>query len=191
MRCARDFPSHLEMHEEKERSRLTRTPEPKGITLIFDEIESHLHPEWQRSIVPSLLDTIDLLAKGEEFQMFSSTHSPLVLASVETRFNSEKDRLFLLELDKHRESAVVEQLEWTPRGTMSYWLTSPAFGLTEARSCDAEAAIQAAKHFMVGNRSNLPDGLRTIEEIHEALKKSLPGQDPFWPRWMVKTGMED
>lgn len=176
-------------HENAERSRLMKSTSDGGVTVIIDEIEAHLHPLWQRTIVPALLTALDALNPGTPHQFHISTHSPLVLASLEPMFDQDQDRLFHFKLEGH--SAVAEEIEWTPHGTSSYWLTSPIFGLGEARSREAETAIQAAKDFMVGQTAKLPKNLQTKEQIHEALKSSLPGQDPFWPRWMVKTGLED
>ena len=177
-------------HEDAERSRLMKSPSTGGVTVIIDEIEAHLHPLWQRSIISALLKTIDDLNPGKPHQFHISTHAPLVLASLEPFYDETKDRLFHFKLDEDQR-AVAEEIIWTPHGTSSYWLTSPIFGLVEARSREAETAIQAAKDFMVGKTEKLPQNLQTKEQIHEALKSSLPGQDPFWPRWMVKTGLED
>ena len=47
-----------------------------GIVLI-DEIDLHLHPSWQRDIVPRLLKTFP------NCQFFLTTHSPLVLNNVQ------------------------------------------------------------------------------------------------------------
>ncbi len=44
--------------------------------LIIDEIELHLHPQWQRTVVGAMV------AAFPEMQLIVSTHSPLVLASV-------------------------------------------------------------------------------------------------------------
>jgi len=176
-------------HEDAERSRLTNSPSAGGVTVIIDEIEAHLHPLWQRTIIPALLKTIEDLNPGKPHQFHISTHAPLVLASLEPHFNEDNDRLYHFKLEG--ESAVAEDISWTSHGTSSYWLTSQIFGLREARSREAETAIQAAKDFMVGKTEKLPKDLQTKEQIHEALKSSLPGQDPFWPRWMVKTGLED
>ena len=46
-----------------------------GVVLI-DEIELHLHPEWQRRVLPRLLQTFP------HFQFAVTTHSPLVLAQL-------------------------------------------------------------------------------------------------------------
>ena len=56
-----DFPSDLE--------------ERPGI-LIIDEIDAHLHPTWQRRIIPTLTSYFPNL------QIFCSTHSPLMLAGL-------------------------------------------------------------------------------------------------------------
>ena len=48
-----------------------------GIVLI-DEIELHLHPEWQRNILPRLMATFP------NVQFIITTHSPLVLAQLNT-----------------------------------------------------------------------------------------------------------
>lgn len=45
-------------------------------TLIIDEIDAHLHPSWQRRIIPALSRNFDNL------QIFCSTHSPLMLAGL-------------------------------------------------------------------------------------------------------------
>jgi hypothetical protein len=33
-----------------------------------------------------------------------------------------------------------------------------------------------------------PPGLRTQDAIDTQLKALLGGSDPFWPRWLVRTG---
>lgn len=44
--------------------------------LIVDEIDAHLHPAWQRGIIPTLT------AHFPNLQIFCSTHSPLMLAGL-------------------------------------------------------------------------------------------------------------
>jgi predicted ATP-binding protein involved in virulence len=55
-----------------------------GIVLI-DEIEMHLHPHWQRSVIPNLQKTF------LNCQFIITTHSPQVLSSV------KKEEIFILE----------------------------------------------------------------------------------------------
>lgn len=60
--------------------------------LIVDEIEEHLHPVWQRKILPSLMMTFPAL------QIIATTHSPQVVGSV----SAEHIRI----IDDHRIRAV-------------------------------------------------------------------------------------
>ena len=50
--------------------------EDKPSVLIVDEIDAHLHPSWQRRIIPTLTRHFPNL------QIFCSTHSPLMLAGL-------------------------------------------------------------------------------------------------------------
>ena len=45
-------------------------------TLLIDEIENHLHPTWQRRVIPALLEHFPGL------QIFATTHSPFVVAGL-------------------------------------------------------------------------------------------------------------
>ena len=55
-----------------EQSAVTETP---GIVLI-DEIDLHLHPTWQRRVIP------DLLKAFPKFQFVATTHSPFMIQSL-------------------------------------------------------------------------------------------------------------
>ena len=50
--------------------------ETKPAILLIDEIENHLHPTWQRRVIPALLDHFPGL------QIFATTHSPFVVAGL-------------------------------------------------------------------------------------------------------------
>ena len=51
-----------ETHKEASKN-IGRPPQSK-IVFIIDEMEAHLHPQWQRVIVPALLDVIKELENG-------------------------------------------------------------------------------------------------------------------------------
>jgi predicted ATP-binding protein involved in virulence len=57
----------------------------KGLVLV-DEIDLHLHPEWQRQIVRSLVETFP------NIQFVVTTHSPVVLTEVEPESVVDLDR---------------------------------------------------------------------------------------------------
>ena len=157
----------------------------KQIVLLFDEIEAHLHPRWQRAVLPALLEVMDTLSSVQHpsVQLVAATHSPLVLSSVEPLFDEERDRLF--HLDLRAGSVQLERVRWAKQGDVVNWLVSETFGLRQGRSIDAERAIEAAEAFMRDDRDGLVEGLTTEDEIQCELERVLPGHDSFWPRWVV------
>lgn len=157
----------------------------KEIIFLVDEIECHLHPQWQRRIVPALLNVMQALTgKKIPVQLIVATHSPLVLASVEPAFDEEKDAVFNLTLKDGE--ARIEQAVWAKQGDVVNWLVSDAFGLQQARSVEAELAIEAAEAWMRGDMASLPENLKTQAAIHKELMRVLAGHDDFWPRWVVE-----
>ncbi len=157
----------------------------KEIVFLIDEIECHLHPQWQRRIVPALLRVMTALTgKKVPVQLIVATHSPLVLASVEPDFDEARDSIFSIAIGEGRE-ATIEREVWAKQGDVANWLVSEAFGLRQARSVDAEIAIEAAEAWMRDDREALPAGLDSEKAIDRELRRTLPGGDHFWPRWIV------
>jgi AAA domain, putative AbiEii toxin, Type IV TA system len=173
--------------EHKRASRLRNQAAARNMVLLFDEVESHLHPLWQRTIVPSLLGLGEALEAQVDFQFLATTHAPLVLASIEPHFDRDRDSLFLFEHEEKGRQVALRKIPWVTQGDAVGWLTSPIFGLDQARSREAETAIEAAEAFMRGETKQLPRGLKSRAAIQKALEKTLPGMDPFWPRWIVET----
>ncbi|MCY4302421.1 MAG: ATP-binding protein [Aestuariivita sp.] len=155
------------------------------VILLFDEIEAHLHPRWQRTIVPALLKVMDHLTREKiNVQIVAATHSPLVLASIEPHFDEDRDRLF--HLDIHENQVQLDSISWAIQGDAINWLVSDAFGLRQARSIEAERAIDAAQAYMRGEAKQNPKEFRDKDRIHAELCRVVPGNDPFWPRWIVE-----
>ena len=123
--------------EEHTRAAKLQKDEPTNrIVLLFDEMEAHLHPKWQRVFLPSLMQVVDgLLVKGQiaattldpsktldqkansvlkkiprSVQIIATTHAPMVLASIESVWSMEDDRLFDFNLveGNHVEFGVVD-----------------------------------------------------------------------------------
>lgn len=156
------------------------------IVLLIDELESHLHPRWQRVILPAILEVVEQLNPQMKIQALVTTHSPLVLASLEPNFDELEDKLFLFKLEGREIN--LDEIPWSKQGDTVGWLTSEIFGLKQARSQEAEIAIEAAEAWMrADDLSAFPDNLKTHKQIHQELQRLLPGHDPFWPRWIVTT----
>jgi hypothetical protein len=152
--------------------------------LLVDEVEAHLHPKWQRTILPSLLRVANHLRKDMNVQIIATTHAPLVLASAEPHFSEDKDKLFVFHAISNR--VELDEMTWAKQGDVVAWLESECFAETSPRSKEAERAIKAAEAFMRGDNDQVKKyGLHTKDEIHAELLRVVPGHDPFWPRWIV------
>lgn len=169
-------------------ARFRKKPPSLQAVMLVDELEAHLHPRWQRSALRALLGVMAALTgeDGFQVQLIATTHSPLVLAAAEPLFDEGRDRVFHFgQRDGHVE---LSEIPWSKQGDAVNWLTSEVFGLQQARSIEAERAIEAAEAFMRGDHGALPTDLSTQEAIHAELIRVLAGHDPFWPRWIVRQG---
>lgn len=110
-------------HEHLAISELMRREPQQNIVLLIDEMEAHLHPQWQRIILPALLDVAQILSNQVQVQVIVATHSPLVLASVEPLFDDDKDALFHLHLNE-RGVVQLDKMPFIKRGSVDKWLIS-------------------------------------------------------------------
>ena len=151
----------------------------KEIIFLVDEIEAHLHPQWQRRIVPALLDVMAALTGEHDVsvQLITATHSPLVIVSMESIFDEEKDAIW--ELDMVEGSVQLRQSAWCRRGDANSWLTSPVFDLKEPRSVEAEEAISEALALVRADSPPRAD----LERVDGLLRAALGDVDRFWVRW--------
>jgi hypothetical protein len=160
----------------------------KRMVIIIDELEAHLHPKWQRALLPALLDVAKILSSDLELQLIIASHSPLVLASTESVFNVESDKLFHLETNKTGLISF-QSIPFVKYGHINSWLESDVFDLGEARSNDSRAIIDLAIN--VQKKQDVEK--REVIEITELLLKVLSTEDKFWNRWIYfakKHGVE-
>ncbi len=151
------------------------------VVFLIDELESHLHPRWQRSILGSLLKLVSVLHQSAKTQIIAATHSPLVLASAEPIFDPDQDAWFDLDFSRNDQAGRVElrNRDFVRRGDVSNWLTSEAFDLKEPTSLEAEEAITKALALL---KSPSPSR-EEIDEVDRLLRASLGEVDRFWVRW--------
>lgn len=99
-----------------------------GIVLV-DEIDLHLHPEWQRVVVPTLAQALP------NVQFIVTTHSPLVVGSLQS------GNLFVLAEEEG--STVIRRLPERVHGkSAEQILLSPYFGLESTRAPDVSQALK-------------------------------------------------
>ncbi|MBF0142787.1 MAG: AAA family ATPase [Magnetococcales bacterium] len=150
------------------------------VVMLFDEVEAHLHPRWQRAVVPALVDVAQRLTDdaSASVQLIAATHSPLVLASVEPLFDVERDAWF--DLDLVGRKVELRKRPFVRLGEVGNWLTSEAFDLAEPRSLEGERAVRAAREVLGTSRPSREQIEVADRQLHEA---GLPDIDPFWVRW--------
>jgi hypothetical protein len=164
-------------HEHRETSQSLRREPEHSIVFLVDEMEAHLHPFWQRMIVPALLDIVQRLSHEAQTQLIVATHSPLVLASIEDRFDPQMDSLFHLYLQDNE--VKLNNIPFVKRGRVDLWLMSDLFGLKHPRSKAAEEALEEAKKLQ---RMRVVSKAE-IQKVHKKLERVLAEDDEFWPRW--------
>jgi predicted ATP-binding protein involved in virulence len=125
--------------------------EMRGIVMV-DEIDLHLHPEWQRSVVPTLAKALP------NVQFILTTHSPLVVGSLMSQ------NLFVLA--EENGSTIVKRLPEHVRGkSAEQILLSPYFGLESTRATPTATALsKLARSAVSGNTKASVDYLRILAE---------------------------
>jgi len=102
--------------------------ENHGVVLI-DEVDLHLHPAWQRTVLPTLSKALP------NVQFIVTTHSPLVVGSLEAA------NLFVLE-NTDKGTIVTRRPEKVHGASAEQILLSPYFGLDSTRSEDVAAELK-------------------------------------------------
>jgi hypothetical protein len=168
--------------EHKTASQLAATTPQRRMVILIDELEAHLHPKWQRVVLPALIDVQSELSEELEIQFLIATHSPLVMASVEPIFDVKLDKMFNLDLVERNmfdKEVILQELPFIKYGVIDSWLTE-VFELGQPRSTDAEKALEDAKQIQLADNPSS----EAVLEVHERLVRLLAANDEFWPRWL-------
>ncbi len=166
--------------EHKIQARQADIKEERQMVILLDEAEAHLHPKWQRKIIPSLLEIAEDIHSELSLQIILATHSPLVMASAEPIFDSEKDKVFCLDLTESGK-VLFESRNFELRGTVDSWLSSDFFGLKFPGNEKRSDVIQRAISLQLSDSATKEQ----VEEISDQLKALLPAEDSFWIRWII------
>lgn len=163
---------------EAESKRRQRAPSDQ-VMMLVDEVETHLHPRWQLTVLPSLLAALQGWRERQppEVQVIVTTHSPLVLTSIEPLFDPSKDALWKLDLVEGE--VKIERDTWRKRGDALMWLESDVFDETRPISREARAAMDEAAVLMASESTSQ----ERADELHIRLRRVLADTDPFWLNW--------
>jgi hypothetical protein len=169
--------------EHQTQSKLAMREPQRRMVILIDEVEAHLHPRWQRLIIPSLLQLGKDLNTEIDIQFLISTHSPLVMTSIEPVFDTSSDKLFhldMIENDDISGEVKLEEMDFVRLGPVDAWLTSDFFQLDFARSREAGEALNDALKLQEEETPNPA----SIQAVSKRLLKLLAADDEFWPRWI-------
>ncbi len=129
--------------------------EGEGIILI-DEIDLHLHPKWQRMIIPKLLEVFP------NSQFIISTHSPHVITQV------QPESLFLL---KQTDSGIVAEQPIESYGKSVDRILEDLMGLETTRPDEVSAKLHDIYSSI--DQNQLEKARRSIAVMKDAI-----GEDP-------------
>ncbi len=135
--------------------------EQEGVVLI-DEVDIHLHPNWQRKILDQLRQTFP------KIQFIVTTHSPLVAAS------AKEDELFVL---KREQDKVIIEAEAAVQGWRAdQILTSPLFDLDSTRTPKTEQQLARYDELLILQAQGKLDTTQTQElvNLEDTLRHILP-----------------
>jgi hypothetical protein len=163
--------------EHNQAAKLRGVEATNQITFLIDEIESHLHPNWQLRIVPALLNVMKELAQTAEVQLITVTHSPLIMASVEPEYKAESDAWFDINLNGNE--VTLEKLPFEKHGEAGSWLVSEAFDLSSSRAIKYDGLINEASSLL----EQTDPAKEAILEMYDRLVHALNPCDNFLFRW--------
>lgn len=133
----------------------------EGIVLI-DEIDLHLHPRWQREVLPSLRETFP------NIQFIATTHSPLIVSSV--------DAQEMLKISEHEGSLIVKPEPISFKNWKIEFILRDVMDLLEGGYDDSEKLLSQLSDAIKNN------DLEKYEKLMEQLKLLLHPDDPILMR---------
>jgi predicted ATPase len=130
--------------------RLSRIPwvddlpiDRREFLLLLDEIDLHLHPEWQRRVLPIVQRVFP------RAQIVASTHSPFVVASARDAH--------VVSLERRGQAAVVAGVRSSPEGSSYATIIEELFGVHSEYDVEIEASLRRlrdAKEALLSGQTN-------------------------------------
>jgi hypothetical protein len=138
------------------------SPDPlaEPAIVLVDEIDLHLHPQWQRKLIGHLTE------RFPNTQFIATAHSPLI---VQAAANAN-----IALLRREGDQVIIDNDVKTIRGwRIDQIYTSDLFGLPSARPPELDGKLERRKELLLKRRPT-PREKRELEELN-AIAFSLPG----------------
>ncbi|KJV07031.1 hypothetical protein VZ95_20345 [Elstera litoralis] len=156
----------------------------KALLLLIDEIETHLHPKWQRKILAAVLEVAKAITEDEGFQVqvICTTHSPIVLTGMEPHFDPKIDQIFNLKLPPaaNGDTARVklDPIDFEKHGSVGEWLIE-VFGEGDIPKENAEALEKRAALFEQKKPTQAE-----IDEVDRLMRAHFAPDHPERTHWV-------
>lgn len=144
-------------------------PKDRYALVLMDEIDAHLHPAWQQSLIRKLSKIFP------NVQFIATTHSPLIVGGMKPeqiiRFARDED-------DKVVTYLINEEMTI---GRADQILSSDLFGLESTQTLTEELEVLMNEyHELLANDERTETQQRRFKELREILKTRIPlvGETP-------------
>ncbi|MCP4133691.1 MAG: AAA family ATPase [bacterium] len=134
-----------------------------GIVMI-DEIDNHLHPGWQRSLLPALEETFP------NIQFIITSHSPFLVQSM------RENNIILLSLNGDGVDAKTIPLEGKPYGYEIEKIIELAMGIENSIP---EISDWLFKHFKEYEKAVEDGNKENVTALYKEIKSVIPGDSSF------------
>lgn len=151
--------------------------ELSGIVLI-DEIEQHIHPQWQKRIVKLLRDQFP------KVQFIATTHSPLCAIGT-TDLNDKECTLALLTQAEENCVRIYDKLKPPRNQRADQVLTSYLFEL--ATSGDNATVRNIERYSYLMNKKRTPEEEKEAQTLRDELDKSLGTEETELQRLVAQS----
>lgn len=132
----------------------------QNFILFLDEIEVHLHPAWQRKILPVVQDLFP------NAQIFISTHSPFVVGSVDGAW------VYNFKLDENNNSYLEKEPYLTEDGHSYDRILEETFGIKERFGVAVQAQLEKFREY----KNKILAGENVDNEAFMKLAKEIADQ---------------
>lgn len=136
-------------------------PEERQALVLIDEMDAHLHPEWQQTLVPALKKYFPNL------QIIGTTHSPLIVGAL------HQNEVYRIARQPITYTPVLETISESPGGLRAdQILTSDAFALTTTRSLKTHEMMEQYR-ILLGTANRTPEEEKEFQQISKEIESTV------------------
>lgn len=136
----------------------------QGIVLV-DEIEAHLHPQWQQEILVNLTKTFP------NIQFIVTTHSPQVLSTV---YKQQIRQLVESVESKEEDTFITKKPELQTRGVMSSDILERIMGTYSIPEVPEAKSLDEFNKYIQENKYNTPEANLLLEKLKRHFGEKHP-----------------